>query len=155
MNKTIGAMAMIIIIGIIITPPVSAGTVSQTRNAVMGIDVGSVTAVSTTGGIMGEPAPSGVSHQGVGEAHFSLSGVTYRTPILRFMGPGREMAQDGHIAIVVIGYEWYQSDGDLQFAYTRVWVWGVSFQGGWYYTGPFSTDYVSSTCDAGPGMGFQ
>ncbi len=158
MKGVIGAMAMVMMIaGLVLLPSATAGTVTATRNALDLPYEGTVAATSTTGGIMGAPAPDGVSHQGVGDAYLTFLNIhtrIYRTPVIQFKGEGFVMKQDANMGIVVWGIEKYQPDGDLQFASTRVWVWGVSFKGGWYYH-PLSRDYVSSTCDASPDMGFQ
>jgi|GEM_PF-2849819 hypothetical protein len=157
MKGAIGATTIVMVIaGLALLPWAAAGTATGTRNAYDGIYVGTVTAVSTTGGIMGAPAPNGVSHQGFGEAGLScgFDSRQYKTPIIQLQGSGQLSWMSSDIGIIVKGAEQYQPDGDLQFAYTRVWVWGVSFDGGWYYLGP-NSDCVSSTCDAGSGIGFQ
>ena len=142
-----------ILLGALIPGMAMANTVSETRNAMEGTLVGHITGVSTTGGILGSvPGSNGIGHEGMGEAYLS-NGITsedYKTGVIEFHGAYEEKEiYGGNIGLEVKGIERYDSSGKLVFGATRVWVWGVSFEGGWY---PWDeNDYISSVSDTSAG----
>ncbi len=131
-----------------------ANTVSETRNATDGVYVGKVTGVSTTGGILGSvPGPRGIIHEGMGEAYLSSGFISehYKTGVIEFYGPNEEEKtyDDGSIGLKVLGKERYDSSGKLIFGATCVWVWGISFNGGWDPQN--ENDTISSVSDPAVG----
>lgn len=152
-GKAIIYIIGLVLLAVLIPGIAMANTVSETRNATDGIYVGKVTWVSTTGGILGSvPGPSGIAHEGMGEVRLS-SGILsehYKTGVIEFYGVNEdEKIYGGDIGLKVKGIERYDSSGKLVFGATRVWVWGVSFNGGW---DPLNEkDYISSVSDTPSG----